>query len=144
MPDSVTIDTSSFRKFARDLKRAEPALAIKLRTNLKAVGELVAVDARSRAGFSSRIPQNIKVGVAGGHIRVYVKKLAPPHKGEERAFEHRGRSGPFRHRVYGKDVWVTQEARPFLKPALVAKQALAVVAARKAVDDALREVRSHV
>lgn len=141
MPNEVSIDTSSFHKFARDLKRAEPQLAKKLRTNLKAAGELVAQDACQRAGFSSRIPQNIKVGVAGNKIRVYVPANKAP---EAKPLEHGGRGGKFRHPVYGnRENWVAQDARPFLRPALLARRALVIVAAKKAVDDALREVHSH-
>jgi hypothetical protein len=141
MPNEVTIDTSSFAKFARDLKRAEPRLAKSLRTNMKAAGEIVAEDARQRAGFSSRIPQNIKVGVAGSRIRVYVSAKKAP---EARPLEHGGREGSFRHPVFGnRENWVPQPARPFLRPALRAKSALVVIAAKKAVDDALREVHSH-
>lgn len=143
MPDGIEIDTSAFNKFARDLKRAEPALAKSLRTNLKLAGELVAVDARARAGFSSRIPGKIKVGVAGKRIRVYVQKIPAPHAGEERAFEHGGRGGKFRHPVFGGNNWVAQEAKPFLRPAALAGRVAVERAAKRAVDDAMRELKSH-
>lgn len=143
--DSVMIDLSSFRKCADDFRRAEPALAMKLRSNLKAVGELVAADARQRAGFSSRIPSRIRTrGSRSGGIRIYVLPIAGKHKGEERAYEHKGRAGQFRHPVFGnKQNWVGQQARPFLRPALEAKKAIAVAAAKNAVESALREVHSH-
>ncbi len=146
MSDTIEIDTSSFNKFARDLKKAEPELAKSLRKNMKAAGEIVAVEARQRAGFSSRIPGNIKVGVAGARIRVYVKPLAKPHFKEDFAQENKGKSGMIRHKTFGHaDRWTSKNspAHPFLKPALEARRALVVVAAKKAVDDALRQVHSH-
>lgn len=141
MTDGVSIDTSSFTKFARDLKEASPELRSALRIELKAAGELVAEEARALAGFSSRIPGAIKVSAAGNAIKVYVlAKKAPNAK----PLEHGGKGGTFRHPVFGdRDVWVSQQARPFLWPALMANKGRAVEAAKRAVDRALRKVHSH-
>lgn len=139
--DGIEIDTSSFTKFARDLRKADAALAQRLGKNLKAAGEIVAADARRRAGFSSRIPSSIRVMRAGDKIRVEaVAKKAP----DARVLEHGGLMGKFRHPVFGnRDNWVAQQARPFLRPAAIAGRAAVVRAAQKAVDEALREVHSH-
>lgn len=139
--EAIAIDTSSFPKFARDLKRAEPVLAKRLRTNLKAAGALVAEDYRLRAGASSRRGRAVKVGVAGNKIRVYVPAKNAP---EAKALENGGRGGQFRHPVFGnRENWVKQDARPDLHAAARARSPLVLIAAKKAVDDALREVHSH-
>ncbi len=141
MTDAIKIDTSSFTKFAKDLKDADKKLRRELSRNMKLAGELVAADARQRAGFSSRIPQNIKVGVRANIIRIFVNQSGAP---EAKPLEHHGKEGTFRHPVFGnKDVWVSQPAHPFLAPALAAKKEESVLAAKKAVDDALAEVHSH-
>ena len=143
MTDGVSIDVSSFKRFAKDMKVAEVEIKTQLRRELKAAGELVAQDARARAGFSSRIPQRIKVGVAGNTVRVYVLPLkAVPHRGEERALEHGGKEGTFRHPV-NKDrtKWGNQAARPYLGPAFDGVGLPAAVAgAERAVDKALRAI----
>ena len=146
--NEVSIDTSSFAKFSRDLKRAEPVLARELRKDMLAAGEVVAVGARTLArGFSrkgdgtDRIPANIKVGVAGNRIRVYVPQKRAP---EARVIEHGGQPGTFRHPVFGNpDVWVSQPAHPFLHPAADAARPAVVVLAKRAIDKALSEVHSH-
>lgn len=139
--ETIEIDTSSFTKFAKDLKRASPELAKSLRKNLKLAGEVVAADARRRSSWSSRIPQAIKVGANRNLIRVYVLKSKAP---EAKPLEHGGQQGTFRHPVFGnREVWVSQPARPFLGPAAEAGRPAALLAAKKAVDDALEEVHSH-
>ena len=139
---SIQIDTSSFAKFARALKEIDPKLKSELRRELKAAGEVVAVDARARAAFSTRIPGRIKVGVTGNTIRVYVQPIKEAgHVREEFAFENKGKTGTFRHPVGGdRNNWVDQQAHPFLKPAAEAHSAEVVAGARRAVDAAMKEV----
>jgi len=138
----VSIDTSSFAKFARELKALDPKLKSELRKELKVAGEAVAVEARARSDFSTRIPGRIKVGVSGNTIRVYVQPIKEAgHVREEFALENKGKSGTFRHPVGGdRTNWVNQQARPFLKPAAEAKAAEVVLAARRAVDEVLKKV----
>lgn len=136
MSDGISIDTSSFAKFARDLARVDLALKAEMRKEMKAAGEIVATEARARAGFSTRIPGSIKVGVAGNKIRVYAQAKKAP---EAKPLENGGQDGTFRHPVFGdRQNWVSQPARPFLRPALEANGAAAVAAAKRAVETALR------
>lgn len=139
--DQVQIDTSSFAKFAKDLKRVDEKLAKDLNRNLRAAGELVAAKARANASWSSRIPQSIKVRRSSNAIKVLSLRAQAP---EARPLEHGGQPGTFRHPVFGdREVWVSQPARPFLHPALIETGPAAVLAAKKAVESALREVHSH-
>ena len=142
MTDSVSIDTSSFTKFARDLKEADPELRTWLRLELKAAGEIVAADARVRSSFSKKIPGALKVSAAGNVVRVYAMAKKAP---DAKPLEHGGREGTFRHPVFGhKELpWADQEARPFLVPALMANKHAAVEACKIAVEHALRKVHSH-
>ena len=147
MSDGVSIDTSSFAKFARGLRAAEPELKLELLREMKAAGEVVAIDARSRANSfprtgdgTTRIADSIRVSVSGDTIKVVANKKKAP---EARPIENKGKSGTFRHPVGGnREVWVNQEAHPFLRPALLANRELVVAAVKRAVEKALRKVQS--
>lgn len=165
MSEQITIDTSSFSKFARDLRKVQPALAKQLRKELKVAGEIVATQARVNASFSTRIPRTIKVRAAGSTIKVVAgeslaenarrigaksKSLAhraymnSSHIGEAVALENDGKPGTFRHPVFGnRDKWVSQQARPFLHPAVLTHRKAAVDAAERALRTAFREAGLH-
>ena len=141
MSDGVSIDTSSFAKFARALKVIDPDLKKELRAGLKAAGEVVAEDARARSSWSTRIPGSIKVSVVGNTIKVVANAKKAP---DAKPLEHGGQGGTFRHPVFGnRDAWVNQDARPFLRPALLANKEAAVAAAKRAVEKVLRRLKSY-
>ena len=120
------------------MRRAAPEVAKDLKGSLRRAGEIVAADARSRAGFSSRIPGTVKVRVSGPSVSVVAGGSGAPGAAP---LENRGRSGTFRHPVFGnRDVWVAQEAHPFLVPAADAQMGRIVAAVEQAVDDALRRI----
>lgn len=140
MRDGVSIDTSSFAKFARSLRAAEPELKLELLREMKLAGEIVAQDARSRSDWSARIPPSIRVAVSGDTIKVVANKKKAPNA---RPIENHGKGGTFRHPVFGnREVWVSQPARPFLRPALLANREMVVAAVKRAVEKALRKVQS--
>lgn len=104
---------------ARDMRRLPEETRKAIRPALRKGGEMVAREAAMRSSWSSRIPASIKVEVSfrGNREGVRVRAGGPraPHA---RPYENLGDPGTFRHPVYGdRDVWVTQEARPFLFPA---------------------------
>ena len=141
MSDGISIDTSSFSKFARDLRAVAPELKLELLREMKSAGEIVAEDARSRADWSEKIPPAIKVKVSGDTIKVVADAKKAPNA---KPIEHGGKGGTFRHPVFGnRDVWVDQQARPFLRPALTANRELVVAAVKRAVAKALAKVQSH-
>lgn len=110
----VLIDTSQLKKLAASLKATEPAVVKEFNKSLKAAGELIATDARARSSWSSRIPGSIRVRGAT-NIRITAGGAAAP---DAAPYEHGGKSGTFRHPVFGnRQVWVSQQARPFLVPA---------------------------
>lgn len=115
----VEIQAFGLREAARDLKAAGTKLPRQLGKRLKQAGELVAVDARQRASWSTRIPGSIRV--TGGATSVSIKAGGPkaPH-----AAPYEGAAGQatFRHPVYGnRHAWRTQATRPYLRPAGDAK-----------------------
>lgn len=129
---SVVADTRQLSRLARDLRLAAPEAWKACRASLKATGQMVANDAKRRASYSTRIPGSIKVRVtSGGNVKIVA---GGPAAADAAPLENRGRSGAFRHPVYGnRDVWVEQPARPFLAPALDAHRE----EVGKAIEDAV-------
>ena len=148
MSDGVSIDTSSFAKFARDLRAVAPELKLELLREMKQAGEIIAEDARGRANSfqrkgpgTSRIADSIKVSVSGDAIKVVANKKKAP---EARVIEHGGQGGKFRHPTFGdRENWVDQDAHPFLRPAMLANREMVVAAVKRAVAKALEKVHSH-
>lgn len=139
------VDTRDFAKFAKALRKAAPAMAVALRTNLRAAGEIVAVEARKNANEISpdgRIAKTVKVRVSGATVSVVMGGPGAPHAAP---IEHKGTAGKFRHPVYGnKNVWVDQDAHPMLHPALAKAKPAAEAAAVDALDTAIALVVSEM
>lgn len=109
-------------QLARDLYRMGPAGRRRLKTAFERAGRGALSDAKSRASWSRRIPAAIKAqpmvgtGLAnrvGVQLRVSV--AAAPHA---RPYEGLGQGGSFRHPVFGRDRWVSQNTRPYIWPAV--------------------------
>ena len=72
----VVVDARDFKRLARELRRAAPQTSRELRRRLKAVGEVVAADAREIAReHSQSIPPTIRTRLRG--IGVYVEAGGP-------------------------------------------------------------------
>lgn len=98
-------------KFPKDLTR-------KLRPALRQSGEEPLARIKKDSAWSSRIPGATRLSVTftsrfTGVSIVTDKKKAP----NARPYEHGGSPGQFRHRVFGRNVWVYEPARPFMSPA---------------------------
>ena len=131
----TAINTRDFSLFARACRKAAPEVAVELRTSLRAAGELVASDARSRSSWSHRIPGSIKVRTSGATVSVIAGGHAAP---DAVPYEHRGLDGTFRHPLFGnRELWFNQQARPFLTPALRANIEPAMVMVVEALDKAI-------
>lgn len=126
----ASLDTSSFKRFAKALRAAEPELASEFRKSLRLAGGIIAGIAQRNAAWSTKIPGTIKSRTSGASVTVVA---GGPNAPAAAAFEHGGNSGVFRHPVFGTDTWVNQPARPFLKPAVDE----GTPAAQKAAVDAL-------
>jgi HK97 gp10 family phage protein len=128
-------------KLIRDLNGVPPDLKRKLRPKLRKAGEVVAEDARRRAAWSTRIPKATRVSTSftlrRPGVSVVVDKKKAPHA---RPYEHGGQPGTFRHPRWGdRRHWFDQKARPFLAPALAAKNDEAGRLIAAAVDETTRD-----
>ncbi|MFL6141576.1 MAG: HK97 gp10 family phage protein [Labedaea sp.] len=105
-------------EIARDMRRLEPQTRTAIRPALRQGGQMVAREAAVRSSWSSRIPATIRVEVSFRANREGVRiRMGGPHAPHARPYENLGEPGTFRHPVYGRDVWVSQAARPALFPA---------------------------
>ena len=113
---------------AQDMRRIPGEARRQLRPALRASGEDLAADARTRAGWSSRIPSTIKVRTSFRANREGVEIVAGgPSAPHARPYEglSAGSSGKFRHPVFADAenftrrawTWVDSPTRPFLMPA---------------------------
>lgn len=125
-------------QIARDMRRLEPETRKAVRPRLRRAGELIAGEARRNASWSSRIPSTVRVVTSFRANRegVTVRAGGPsaPHARPYEGITARGDT--FRHPVYGRDWWVAQATRPFLLPAVQAKQGEADTTVRETLDDA--------
>ncbi|MGH7721506.1 MAG: hypothetical protein ACRENL_01555 [Candidatus Dormibacteria bacterium] len=134
------LDIHDFAAFAVALRRAEPLIGHELTARLRAVGHLVADEAKAISGqFSVQIPPTISVHVqksvvsveAGGGGLAIAGLLEVGNQGSRGA-------DSFRHPVFGdKAVIVEQPTHPYLAPALAAKSDAVEAAAQAALDVAV-------
>lgn len=135
-PVGAEINPAEWKRFLRDLKRLEPEVRKTLIKEFKELLGPLQAAAKSNAGWSSRIPGAIAKSVTTKKVGLRVRGAKAPHG---RPFE--GITGAtFRHPVFGnREVWVSQAARPFLKPAVDAHKDEFLEAAGEAVDEAARK-----
>lgn len=138
----VGVITRDFSVFAKALKIAAPELRKQLTVNLRAVGEVVAAEARSRASqYSVTVPDSIKVRVSGATVSVVAGGSGVPMASLlELGNKGSREEAMFRHPVFGDRAnWVQQPMHPYLGPALLAKIGEVEVAAVEALDAAIAE-----
>lgn len=134
----IRVDTSQLKTFATALRKTAPDLFKEFGAGLRAGGLIIAEDAKQRANFSTRIPPSIKVRRSGVSVKIIAGGDTAP---EAAPLENQGQSGTFRHPVFGNfDVWVNQQARPFLAPAVEANEEAVVVQVLATVDGTFRKL----
>jgi len=112
------IDTTGFAKASKDLKGAGPQFRMQMAAGLKEAMQPVLSSAQSHASWSTRIPKTIKISATQSGVSIKAGGAKAPHAA---AFENEGNQGSFRHPVFGNlNLWVAQEARPFIHPAITA------------------------
>lgn len=121
-----TADASQLRTLSRSLRMAPLEIRREIGIELRAMADLVAKDAKSRASWSSRIPGSIHRQGSGLSIRVVAGGADAPNAAPLESGS-KGHGGVNRHPVfaavgsaaYGNSGrWVDQPTRPFLLPAL--------------------------
>ncbi len=132
----MPIDRAEVRRLIYDFEALPADLRRELRTALRRGGRIVQREARRRAAFSTQIPPHIQVSTqasaAGTGVTVSLSPDAPEHA---RLYE-----GPedWWHPLYGnKRHWYLQAARPYIDPAVTAKQDEVVEELDEAVGRAL-------
>ncbi len=142
------VDLTDFHLLAKALKLAQPTLRTQLLRNLKAVGNIVAADARAIASENSEsIPPTIKTRVRGVSVSVIAGGSAVPiaglyefgNTGGKKSAKANAR-GTFRHPVFNTGKWVSQPRYAYLAPAGKknrAKTDAAIYDALKSVTDVL-------
>ena len=132
------------------MRKSRPEVHREVRRAVKAAAELVAEDARRKASWSTRIPGTVKASVLGNGTAASVRAggAKAPHA---KALENAGRDGMFRHPVFPDQsktrsewTWVSQQARPFLHPALLDRFPETVRAIGAAVTVAVDRVTGRV
>lgn len=138
MTVGMTVDATELRFMSDRLAAVPEDVRAGMRPALRAAGQRVRATAASNASWSSRIPAALQVRVRlnGPRMGVYVlaSRAAAPHARPLEGIV----SDPFRHPVFGMDVWVAQRARPYLFPAARDHRADIESAVNAAVTDALR------
>jgi hypothetical protein len=132
--DRFGVESIGLRKFLADVRKADPVIQRQLLARIKEkVTGIVVPDAQSRASWSTRIPGSIRVTASAKTVSIRAGGARAPHAA---AFEHGGDPGTFRHPVFGnRDVWVDQQARPFLTPAGQAHEEDLLAAVGQAIED---------
>lgn len=129
--------TSTVRELVAELGRVPVELRRELRPRLLAAIRPVQSEARANASWSRRIPDaigiTVRYGARSGGVLLRVNAAKAPHA---RPFEGLASGGrTFRHPVFGREreIWVSQQARPFLMPAVREGRPHAVRAVREAI-----------
>lgn len=156
----IVADTHQLSQLARDLASAAPEAWAACRVGLRAAGNVVAVDARERASFSTRIPGSIKVRTLRGNVKLIAGGESAPNaapienkgKGFVRhpVFIPESQMGQYRvghalapsradHPGWGPDYpFTSKNSRPaFLAPALDAHREEVLTLIEKSVTDAV-------
>lgn len=113
----MVVQSKDLRKLYTDLKAAPGSMQVELRKGMTKAAQPMVARVKSGAGFSGRIPGAVKAKVNFSAKKAGVSVTVDPKRAPEAApLEHGGKSGTFRHKVFGHDVWVDQQARPFFYP----------------------------
>lgn len=138
----IVVDTDSLARLSKDIRAVSPAAWKGARVGLRAAGQVIATEAKSRAAFSSRIPKSIVVRTTAlGNVKVQAGGEAAP---DAAAIENRGK-GFVRHPTFsprpsvGQRVgWTSLNSKPaFLAPALSAKADQVAVMVLDALEEAV-------
>jgi hypothetical protein len=135
------LDFSNVTQLAKDLHKMPTATRQELRRTFTTAGRPMLEDARSRAGWSTRIPGAIALSSTVTEdrlsVQLRVNAQAAPHA---RPYEGLGGGGVFRHPVYGHmDRWVPQSTRPYAMPAVLAARDKLLPAINDAYETAARQ-----
>ena len=144
MISGVELNGRVAEKIALDMQRLPEEVRKAIRPELRAIGNAVAQDAKVRSSWSGRIPGTIRVHASfrldrEGVIVIAGGKAAP----HARLYESPSGHAYFRHPVFKtakRNKWVSQQTRPFLFPAALAREAATTEAVLTALSAAASAV----
>lgn len=127
------MDTSNYKEVQRKLASVDPELKKQLKKDMKVLAGTVVTEARALASWSATIPAAIRPTSTALGAGVRVSGSVPIAVLNER------RAGAWRHPVFGnREVWVSQKARPSVRPVVEAKRAVLAATAEEIARAALR------
>lgn len=117
----MAIEVEGYAQLQKTLRQLAPQVQKDANKQIKIEADRIASDAKAFAVWSERIPGAISVTANSRGAGLKVSSRRAPHG---RLFERgSGRGRSFRHPVFGnRDVWVSQQARPYLEPAIKQNQ----------------------
>src|ERR1039458_8974633 len=138
-PDApIQIDMGDFKVLAKQIRNSNKALKVGLLRNLRSAGKVVQVEAKKNAAYSpGNIAPSIKVAVSG--LNIYVQTKSSDASGSKtfiRALEEYA-PGSWLHPVFGHGL-VTQDAHPYLYPAVQNKADSVYLLVSDALEEALQ------
>lgn len=148
---TAQFDPAQFREFMRRVKQFSPSLSTALRRRLRQAGADAVKDMRDTVlngsdgrGIRTAIASGIKTTVATGAARQGIRieasgaKLSPKHRQMLRLYN----KPTFRHPVYGRGPWVTQQGRPFFGSIIRRHEDTMRAAILDALNDAVKEMEN--
>lgn len=107
--------TQELRQLVKDLGKMPKEMKQEIRPKLKESANKPLREARANASWSSRIPGATTIRTSftarAAGVAIRTSQIKARHA---RTYENQGKEGQFRHRVFGRDTWVSQASRPFL------------------------------
>lgn len=138
MADTITVNTSQVTALRGRMAAAGSSMPADIGTGLRAAGQIVATAAKGLASWSSRIPATITVQPGQNEVTVWAGGSSAPHAAP---YEGIAGNATFRHPAYGnRNVWVTQETRPYLVPGLNNSSDQIVAEIGKALDHVIARI----
>lgn len=143
-PPGQQYTAAEFVLLAEQFRRVPEGMRRSLARRLRPVGERALATARRKAAWSTRIPSAIGLRLRftgkGAGLSLVVDHKAAPH-----ARPYEGLlSRVFRHPLFGnRDFWFSQDARPFVWPAVLDTQQEIASEVDEAIDEALGAAGFH-
>lgn len=129
------------KRFRKELRAAAAPLVPAVRANIRALPSKRSYTARGLRGQMSRAT-SLQVKTAGRQasvvIRVDGRKMAAGARSLQAYME--GTKSPWRHPVYGHDVWVRQEPHPYFYRTMRAAGPRARLAVNRVMNDVSKKI----
>jgi hypothetical protein len=148
---SIRIDSASFNKTMRALRGFDRKLYTRTRARMRVAAEPLVSDVQAeirkggasvtgmREGLAAGTKASVSLGKRAGVTVVTSPARLPANK---KAMARTWNKNTFRHRVFGRDVWVAQAGHEYFLPTILAHRVAFQRAVLAALQDAIREVEA--